>query len=225
MHSPDAFKGWYSRGYLPHFDTGHAIQSLTFRLADSLPRDKLRQLEEALAHRQKADADRERRKTIEKWLDAGSGSCLLGHPEIAQLVQDALLGFDGQRYHIIAWCIMPNHVHVLLEPMVPLSSIVRSWKSFTSRKGHGIAKVLGLDAPAPGFWMREYWDRFIRNEEHLMQVVEYIHQNPVKADLCHTPEAWPWSSAAWWTQNPWARNPVAPSSSSAHKAPPSEGHP
>lgn len=76
----------------------------------------------------KTDAGRERRKSIEAWLDAGAGSCVLRCPEIARMVQDSLLRFHGERYRLFAWCIMPNHVHVLVEPIMPLSCIVKSWK-------------------------------------------------------------------------------------------------
>jgi putative transposase len=197
--SPDRFKGWYSRGYLPHLDAGHTIQSVTFRLADSLPQEKLRRLEESLASMHQTDAGRERRKSIETWLDSGYGSCMLRFPSIARMVQETLLRFDGERYRLIAWCIMPNHVHALVEPMIPLSSIVQSWKSYTACEGKRIASEQGIISPANGFWMREFWDRFIRDEEHFRQVVDYIHENPVKAGLCTTPDTWPWSSA----RKPW----------------------
>ena len=78
-HDPEP-KGWYSRGYLPHFDSIYAVQSITFRLADSLPQEKLRQLEKALKHRPTSVQDRQRRQKIEEWLDAGMGCCALKHP-------------------------------------------------------------------------------------------------------------------------------------------------
>lgn len=198
--SHETFAGWYSRGYLPHFDSGKVVQSVTFRLADSLPQEKLRILEEQLAKMPKINAERERRTSIEQWLDAGMGCCVLGQPEIAALVQNALFQFDGERYFLIAWCIMPNHVHVLLEPKISLPSILQSWKSWTGKNARIKAQELGLAVPAQGFWMREYWDRFIRNEEHFQQVICYIHENPVKAGLCSSPEEWRWSSV--WERQP-----------------------
>jgi len=192
---PKTIDGWYSRGYLPHFEAIGTIQSVMFRLGDSLPHNKLEQLELELATMSKTGAELERRKHIEKWLDAGSGSCVLRHPQIAQMVENTLLRLDGDRYRLIAWCIMPNHVHVLVEPLAPLSSIVQSWKSYTGRAGRKISYELGFTIPEHGFWMREYWDRFIRNEQHFQQVITYIHENPVKAGLCDVPEAWQWSSA------------------------------
>ena len=191
----DSFKGWHSRGYLPHFDSGKIVQSVTFRLVDSLPQEKLKILEEQLSSLPNTLAERERRTSIEQWLDAGLGCCVLRHPEIAELVQSALLRFDGERYKIIAWCIMPNHVHVLIEPKIALASIVKSWKSWTGKYARIKAMELELAVPDHGFWMREYWDRFIRNEEHFQKSIRYIHENPVKAKLCTASEDWLWSSA------------------------------
>ena len=187
---------WYSRGYLPHFDSKEKIQSITFRLADSLPQIKLKELDERLALIFGDKRDLEKRKTIEQWLDSGIGCCALKHPEVAELVQETLLKFDGDRYRLLAWCIMPNHVHVVIEPAEKLGKIVQSWKSYTGRWGMMKNAKLGLGVPGKRFWMREYWDRYIRNEDHLKSVLDYIHGNPVSAGLCKHPEEWRWSSAS-----------------------------
>lgn len=188
-------RGWYSRGYLPHLDSAAVLQSITFRLADSLPQEKLRRLEQELADRPESGRDAQRRRAIEAWLDAGMGCCALRHPEVAAVTQETLLKFDGQRYRLLAWCVMPNHVHVLIEPTAPLAKIVQSWKSFTGRWALAHDAELGLAIPGKRFWMRDYWDRYIRDQQHLDAVVAYIHDNPVAARLCGTAEAWPWSSA------------------------------
>ena len=191
---------WYSRGYLPHYDDMGKLQSITFRLADSLPQEKLRELKEDLARLPFKKRDVERRKRIERWMDAGMGCCALKHPSMAQVMQETLLRFDGERYRLLAWCIMPNHVHVLIEPMAELGKIVQSWKSYTGRWALARSAELGLGVPGCGaprksFWMREYWDRYIRDRKHFHAVVEYIHNNPVKAQLCKKATEWPWSSA------------------------------
>ena len=191
----DAPVGWYSRGYLPHFDSFGVMQSITFRLADSLPQEKLRRLEQELAARPETERDSARRRAIDAWLDAGIGCCALRHPDLAALMQETLLKFDGNRYRLTAWCVMPNHVHVLIEPSAPLSKIVQSWKSFTGRWAMAHNAELELGIPGKGLWMRDYWDRYIRDQEHLNAVVAYIHNNPVAARLCRSPEQWPWSSA------------------------------
>ncbi|MCF3652234.1 hypothetical protein [Synoicihabitans lomoniglobus] len=131
LGAPRAGSGWHSRGYLPHRDKLRLLQSITFRLADSLPQEKLRQLEETLSVLVPEERDQAKRRQIETWLDAGLGCCALRHPAVATAVQNSLLHFDGVRYHLLAWCIMPNHVHVLIKPHTALAGIVQSWKSFT----------------------------------------------------------------------------------------------
>ena len=117
--------------------------------------------------------------------------CWLRNPEIAAIVQEALLHFDGERYRLIAWCVMPNHVHAIVEVLDshPLRTIVKSWKSFTSRQAN---TLLGRTGP---FWEVDYFDRYMRSEGHMLQTVEYVESNPVKAGLVDDPTAWPWSSA------------------------------
>ena len=187
---------WYSRGYLPHRDRTHLLQSITFRLADSLPQAELKQLEQKLLLLPEIRRDIEQRKQIERWLDAGMGCCALGNAEAAAFVQRSLLHFDGDHYRILAWVIMPNHVHVLIDPVEPIAKIVQGWKSFTSRWLLAHNERLGLGIPDPHrVWMREYWDRFIRDDDHLAATIGYIHRNPVKAGLCQESSHWPWSSA------------------------------
>ncbi len=189
------FRAWYTRGYLPHRDEPHLLQSITYRLADSLPQEKLRLLEDELLNLPEDTRESAKRQKIEQWLDAGMGSCALRHPEVARYVQNAFLHFHGQRYHLHAWCIMPNHVHVLIAPLTDLAMIVQSWKSFTARWVLARNTALALGIPGKSLWMREYWDRYIRDETHYHKTVNYIHQNPVNAGLCATPQVWPWSSA------------------------------
>ena len=189
-------QAWYSRGYLPHFDGAGVMQAITFRLADSLPQERLNALEQELADLPDDQRGQQRRKQIEVWLDAGMGSCALRHDPCAKIVQTALTHFHGDRYDLIAWCIMPNHVHVLIEPKTDLARIVQSWKTYTARVVRQEATRHDWRLPSHGLWMREYWDRYIRDEQHFVRAVDYIHRNPVAAGLCATPDAWPWSSAA-----------------------------
>ncbi|SMC27868.1 hypothetical protein SAMN02746041_03103, partial [Desulfacinum hydrothermale DSM 13146] len=103
-----AYKGWYSRGYLPHLDAPALLQSVTFRLADSLPQERLPQLERELANKPKKERERWKRQRIEAWLDLGMGCCALRHPRLAALVRNSLLYFDGSRYRLLAWCMPPS---------------------------------------------------------------------------------------------------------------------
>ncbi len=188
-------KGWHSRRYMPHFDSTLVVQHVTFHLADSLPAAVVERMAKEL---QTVPADKrgvERRKRIEAWIDAGHGSCLLKRPDAAEGVEQALLLFDGVRYQLLAWVVMPNHVHVLFQPNEgwTLSRIVASWKSFTGRR---LAALAPRSSECGNrIWHREYWDRFIRDQKHFDAAKAYIHQNPVKAGLVTQPEEWPWSSA------------------------------
>lgn len=189
-------RGWYSRGYVPHCDGYGLLQSITFRLADSLPKQTLIQMQRELSRIPKERQNPEKRRRIEFWLDQGLGCCALRHPTVAEKVQESLLHFHGVRYQLVAWCIMPNHVHVLANCRDQLAKIVQGWKSFTSRWVLARNEELGLSIPdKKQFWMREYWDRYIRDEEHLLAVTAYIHNNPVKAGLCEQMSDWRWSSA------------------------------
>lgn len=218
--SPDPHLGWHSRGYVPHWDHPGMIQSLNFRLADSMPQSVLERwrLELALSpgsadvspasFKQYSSATRRRdggapkceaerkaatefRRRVEDYLDAGHGECFLRQSEIARMIESALLHFDRQRYRLLAWCVMPNHVHALIETTEgwPMDGILHSWKSFTS---HEANKTLGRQGE---FWQREYLDRYVRNAEHFEKVVSYIEENPVKAGLVRIRTDWPWSSA------------------------------
>ncbi len=176
-------KGWHSRGYLPHFDSPEIVQFVTFRLADSLPKSVIAALQPRTTTVERFDGE----------LDNGLGACWLRQPEIAVLVQDALFNFDNDRYRLLAWCLMPNHVHVVIEILgdCSLSKIVGSWKSFTARRAN---EWLRREGP---FWHADYFDRFMRNEEHFARTVEYVEQNPVKAGLVSEAKDWFWSSASY----------------------------
>jgi REP element-mobilizing transposase RayT len=188
---PSAHRGWHSRGYLPHLDEHGRIQAITFRLADSLPRQLIESWADELARMPPNQARTEQAKRVADALDSGLGACWLRQPELADMVETALMYFDGVRYHLLAWCVMPNHVHVLFEPLdgYALDGIIRSWKTFTAKQCNLLIKRSGT------FWARDYFDRFIRDESHLARTADYIENNPVKANLVESPEAWPWSSA------------------------------
>jgi REP element-mobilizing transposase RayT len=135
------------------------------------------------------DAGRARRR-LEEYLDRGLGECWLRQPAIAKLTEGALRFFDGQRYGLAAWMVMPNHVHLLVDVWkTPLSELVKSWKSFVAREAN---KLLGRSG---GFWEREYLDTVIEDEAHRQTAVRYIENNPVKAGLVLDARDWPWSSA------------------------------
>ena len=189
-------KSWHSRGYLPHLDQPDLIQFVTFRLLDSIPAKVVTTWKEELALTGGEPADDSRcvelRERIERYSDEGHGECWLFDERIAQQVENTLRHFDGTRYRLLEWVIMPNHVHVLIETLsgFPLDGVLQSWKSFTAKRAN---KMLGRTGP---FWMRDYFDRYIRDEKHLAAVREYIQQNPVKARLVQSAGDWRWGSAS-----------------------------
>ncbi len=151
--------GVHSRGYLPHVKREGAEYFLTFRLADSLPKEVLLRWEGERAERLRAllsakrlgrtladdeeAINRDFRRKVERYLDRGAGACHLRRPEIAALVAGALEFFHEERYVLREWVVMPNHVHVLFWP-VPnylVGDIVKSWKQFTSMRAK---RILGL---------------------------------------------------------------------------------
>jgi len=174
------------------------VQSLTFRLHDAVPDTVVDTWKAKLSWIENLPAMDPRevklRKLVAQYEDAGHGACWLRDERLAALVEEALLHFDDQRYRLIAWCVMPNHVHGLIETREgwPVATIVHSWKSYTAHAANQILNRIG------DFWFREYYDRFIRDDQHFANTVNYIEQNPVKARLVGAPEEWRWSSA--WRQ-------------------------
>ena len=171
-----------TKANLPHWDQDGVTCFVTFRLADSLPREKLlpflAERDEWLEkHPQPWDEPTacEYAESFdgvaEKWLDESYGSCILGEAASRRLVEDALRHFNGARYVLYAFVVMPNHVHVLFMPNVgeSIAGILHSWKSYTAHrlihKGNGPV------------WQKESWDRLIRNAEHFRKVTRYIKGN------------------------------------------------
>ncbi|MBU0611284.1 MAG: transposase [Armatimonadetes bacterium] len=184
-------EGWHSRGYLPHFNGGEIAQMVTFRLHGSLPQELIERLRQEVRRLSPATAEAELHRRLEEHLDGGHGPTWLREPSVAELVQSALLHFDGSRYSLLAWVIMTNHVHALVRPIEPhdLSSILFSWRSYTANQANRLLARKGK------FWDRDYFDRFIRDEAHLLRAIEYIEMNPVKVGLCTDPIQWQFSSA------------------------------
>ncbi len=184
-------KGWYSRGYLPHFDGGQIPQFITTRLFDALPQKVLNEFMLELERKGVEDIEFEIRKRIEMFLDQGYGKCFLKNKEIARVIADALQFHADKKYKLIAWVVMPNHIHFLAVPSknVALSEITHSIKSFTANKANKILNRRGE------FWQRESFDRYIRNYDHFIKTIDYIENNPVKAGLCKDYREWEFSSA------------------------------
>ncbi|MFN7564850.1 MAG: transposase [Prosthecobacter sp.] len=189
-YQPDA-ETEKSRAFLPHWEQPGCTYFVTWRMADSIPMDKLRALQnervEWLAQHPKPWDDSTWKEfgqrfegRVQEWLDLGEGSRFLGNTEARQIVVDALHFFDGQRYHLGDYVVMPNHVHVLFSPLsgFGLKKLLHSWKSFTSKE---ILKRWP-EAPNP-FWLMESFDHIVRSEAQLKLFQDYIRENPAKAHL------------------------------------------
>ncbi len=202
------FLGWHERGYLPHCDFPWLTQFVTFRLEDSMPASRRGEWEHLL----RIEDVRDKRMKLEEYLDRGVGECWLRDARIAQLAEDALLHFHDERYELRAWCVMPNHVHVLVQVwQTPLDAMIQSWKRFVATKALHMLRAErrspnrqvssgGADAPnrssaLQSFWQREYWETYMRDEEQERKGISYIEANPVKAKLCHVAVDWKFSSA------------------------------
>ena len=175
-----AHKGWNQRGYLPHFDASHTHQMITYRLADSLPKHVAGELDRRYSN------DREKRKHIEALLDNGLGSCLLAKKPVSKIIIENWKFHNEKLYQLLAYVIMPNHLHLLIKQnnQHSLQSIVHAWKSYTSSM---INKITNSTGP---IWARDYWDRYIRDEQHFINAVHYILENPVKAGLVDLASDW-----------------------------------
>lgn len=181
---------------LPHWRQDGATYAVTFRTADSIPRsilsaqhaeaqrwkDDLKkavehegEIPEALQNRYR-DFKRRFQRHINTELDRCQGLCRLREPENQKVVQKTLTHFDGTRYSIFGAAIMPNHVHVLIQPFQAhsLEAILQSWKTYTSRN---------IEHQEFPFWQSESYDRILRDENHFTQAAQYILANPLKAKL------------------------------------------
>ncbi|MBY5958908.1 transposase [Membranicola marinus] len=181
-----------TRGNLPHWVQKDVFFFITFRLADSLPREKVEELKSDrvfwnIQHNDKSrytktewkEYNRLFNDRVEEWLNGGHGSCLLGKKENAMIVSDALQYFHGQRYLFDEWVVMANHVHVLVKNIkeYPIDKILHSWKSFTANEINKKEGRTGI------LWMHESYNHIVRSESALKSIRQYIRQNPIKAGI------------------------------------------
>ncbi|MGE5112562.1 MAG: REP-associated tyrosine transposase [Acidobacteriaceae bacterium] len=161
-------------GRLPHWEKECGLYFVTFRTYDSLPKDVFKNAPPSLFHGRRGLRQRE----IEQLLDRGTGSPLFADPRCASLVAESLRGASA-KYRLIAWCVMPNHIHFIarLLPGVTLADVMHSLKSFTAKR---INKLLSRTGPV---WQREYYDRLIRDADEFRRAVTYVVKNPEKAGL------------------------------------------
>jgi putative transposase len=181
---------YYHSRHLPHWHPEAAWLFVTWRLAGSLPfKPNLLELRPPVPKGPGATF-----ASLDRQIDhAGHGPKWLADPRVARIVEEILLAGERERgfYLLRAWAIMPNHVHVLWNPCVPVSRITRWVRGSTARKAN-----LVLGRTGKMFWQGESYDHWVRNPDELEKIVRYIESNPVAAGLAGAPELWPWSSAS-----------------------------
>ncbi len=188
---------WHGR-FLPHWHVDGGIFFVTYSLRDAVPTHQLKAMSKEREHRvhklEQAgeltpkllrEIDDEYLMRADELLDEHWGSRLLEEQAAAEIVAEAFEFFDGERYDLISWVIMPTHIHAALRARLQwrLSDIVGSWKSFTAKE---IKKALGLSQKH--VWQNDYYDRLVRTVEGLDRTREYIWENPENAGF----EDWEW---------------------------------
>lgn len=174
----------------PHWKQDGCTYFVTFRLADSIPQPRIKEYEELRRkweeHHQPPYSKQERERfselfseRVNEWLDEGAGSCCLRNPDISKIVANTLLHFDGERYELDEWVVMPNHVHLLVRPLdgYELPDILHSWKSFSAHVINNALKRTGK------LWQPESYDHIVRDMDELSRIRNYIWNNPQKAGI------------------------------------------
>lgn len=183
------------RKRLPHWRAQHAIYFITYNLYDAVPAHiKASFVEQAAAQfanirKMRGDVTIAERNAIDEWLkakigetlDSGYGECFMSSPDVAAIVSTSLEYFDQERYELLSWSVMPNHVHVVMFPFEPVDRILHSWKSFTSKRANAVLERSGM------FWQDDYYDTCIRDSTHLYNTIEYVANNPAAAGLGNWP--------------------------------------
>jgi len=179
-----------TRRRLPHWRQTDATYFVTFRLADSVPQSLLHQWrdERAIWMRLhpppwRLDAEREYKQRftnrMQEWLDAGMGACQMRRGDVRAEVELCILHFDGKRYDIDAFVLMPNHVHLLIKPAPrhDLATMLQAIKGVSANRSN---QLLGRKSR---FWMDESYDHIVRDATELAAFRNYIAANPVRAGL------------------------------------------
>jgi putative transposase len=196
----------YQPRKLPHLFGNYNPIFFTYRLKFTLPQPLIKALNErkaewhkdllSLKEAEKAQVIMSKDGLFFTWYDellAKSQDVpqVLHRADITQIIATAFTHFDKGRYELLAYCVMPNHVHVLILPLKQESGeifspshIIYSWKRWTANRINQILERKG------SLWQQECYDHLVRNEDELMHTVDYIIHNPVKAGLAESWEQW-----------------------------------
>ena len=206
---------YYYKRNLPHYQPPDATFFITFRLAGTLPIEIIQQLRaerEEKIKRIKSDSTIEQPEAeiykihkrffgkFDHLLDQKNyGPTWLICNDIAQLIADAIHHRDGTEYRLITFCIMPNHVHMVVDNVRQrqikgrhgLSLTLQALKRYTGKAANRILNLQGKQ-----FWHRESYDHVVRGQSELSRIIRYVINNPVKAGLVTDWVDWKWTYLA-----------------------------
>jgi len=176
----------YYERTLPHWHPEGRDLFLTWRLSGSLPAEVMAGL-----RARKTEPMGKRFREYDLELDRSSfGPLWLKEPRVASLVVSEIERVAANGLcRVYAWVVMPNHVHLLIEPKVPMRLITKAIKGPSARHAN-----LLLGRTGQHFWQDECFDHWIRNRAEFEKVKSYIEENPVRAGLVADCRRWPWSS-------------------------------
>ncbi len=196
----------FYRRKLPHWQPAGAEYFITFRLKGSLPRSVIKQLKQEQQNRDDSESTNTYLRTFrqlkhqklskkyEEALDSGGiGPVWLANPKVASIVTEALHYRDLKVYDLYAFCIMSNHVHVVIKLLnngdvkFPITDIFKKLKSYTALKANKVLERSG------SFWQGESYDHVIQNRKELRNTIKYVLNNPVKANLISNWKEWTFS--------------------------------
>jgi REP element-mobilizing transposase RayT len=189
----------YRRRDLPHWDVPGATYFVTTCLAGSIPARGLLDIERYNAELGAkprpgdcSESDWSLRKwklafaRTDRWLDTEPANRALADPQLARIVADAFLFFAGVRYDLLAYVVMPSHIHWVFRPLdswvatlrnssrSPRESIVHSINRYTSLQCNSLRNRTGE------FWQHESYDHWIRDVDELERVLHYVEGIPSK---------------------------------------------
>lgn len=206
----------YHKNFLPHIRPIGATFFITIRLKDALPQHTVREL--------KAEFEQKKAEIMEKYPDDSEkelyyeskrhfgrydhqldhkpyGECYLKHPEVADIVVQELQKLDDKYYELQSYCIMPNHIHILIDTSIQLhgknidetnldeeyTQLNDVLREFKGRSGYYCNKKLGRRG---NFWQRDSYDHYVRDDTEWGNIANYIMQNPAKAGLVENSQDW-----------------------------------
>lgn len=176
---------------LPHWRQDGKLYFVTWRQADSLAREQREELQSARENWKRTFGDtpvwklepelrrqyhRLFNERVQRWLDAGYGSCVLKQKAPREIVVECLEHFDGKRYGLRSFAVAGNHVHVLVAPVkgIDLTTVIQTWKSYTAK---AINKCLGQQGT---LWKAESYDHIVRSSESFARIEAYILRHAEK---------------------------------------------